>query len=488
MIGILCTRFNWTHVQRKSVHFVVLHNTFSCTQVLLCDGIVGLTNSDGGKRPGGLGSMTLDARRTMLHPSKFATEELLEKRSISGLDYCGAGLEGGGMKRKLLLQPELREAVARLSQHRPTDEKLGPRLSKAGFLSLLDGLAHEDPRVVKGIGPGEAEGPLPEDGKRRLLTEQQTMVRDRNLAVYELLRGIQADFEARGMNPNLWESWVEEWTELLYSLGAHDSDEDLIGGAALGVIRKLLLGGEASLEDRRQMGEAVPILRRILDAYGGLTFPAFFMGTLHQLYLLTLAARGTTGFEVEGEFRWVYQTIRPFDEAVWLLREARRRPLSQEESGRLEKACALANELLPGVKNLAPSPQQWRSVSERQRGLLWDRLGRDEEGVELHPLPKEHALRVEQDALAHYSFLGWEQKRGLPQYSSFEHSDGCSQSSEEFKCATGRSITDWDSENVPGLVKGGGKGGKKGGGAAKRPNRSRGVFVFCCSHRLIYGF
>jgi hypothetical protein len=169
-----------------------------------------------------------------------------------------------------------------------------------GFTTLLDGLSHEDPRVVKGIGPGEAEGPLPEDGRRRLLTEQRIMVRDCNLAVHELLRGIQADFETRRMNPNLWESWVEEWTELLYSLGAHDADEDLIGRDAFGVVRKLLLGGEASLEDRRQMGRAAPILRRILDAYGGLTFPAFFMGTLHQLYLITLAARGTMGFEGEG--------------------------------------------------------------------------------------------------------------------------------------------------------------------------------------------
>jgi hypothetical protein len=59
--------------------------------------IVGLANADGGRKPGGLGSTTLDARRTMLHPSKFATGELLEKRSISGRDYCGAGLEGGGI-------------------------------------------------------------------------------------------------------------------------------------------------------------------------------------------------------------------------------------------------------------------------------------------------------------------------------------------------------------------------------------------------------
>ncbi|GAQ90555.1 hypothetical protein KFL_006550050 [Klebsormidium nitens] len=94
-------------------------------KVLLCDGIVGLANSDGGKRPGGLGSTTLDIRRTMVHPSVFENGQLLQKRSISGQDYCGAGLEGGGMKRKLILQPELREAIARLSQHRPKDEKLG---------------------------------------------------------------------------------------------------------------------------------------------------------------------------------------------------------------------------------------------------------------------------------------------------------------------------------------------------------------------------
>jgi hypothetical protein len=130
------------------------------------------------------------------------------------------------------------------------------------------------------------------------------------------------------------------------------------------------------------------------------------METLHQLYLLTLAARGTTRFDVEGEFGWIYQAVQPFDEAVWLLREARRRPLLQEESGHLKKARALANELLPGVENLSPSPQQWGSMSEGQRALLWDRLGCNEEGVELHPLPKGHAFRAEQDALGHYSFPG----------------------------------------------------------------------------------
>jgi hypothetical protein len=75
------------------------------------------------------------------------------------------------MKRKLLLQPELREALARLSQHRPRDEKLGKRLSKVGFGALLNGLAHEGFQIVKRFGPDEAERPLPEDGRRRMLAE-----------------------------------------------------------------------------------------------------------------------------------------------------------------------------------------------------------------------------------------------------------------------------------------------------------------------------
>lgn len=454
--------------------------------MLLCDGIVGLANPDGGKRPGGLGSTALDARRTILHPSMFENGQLLQKRSISGQDYCGAGLEGGGMKRKLILPPELREAIARLSQHRPKDEKVGQRLSEAEFGALLDGLA-TDPCTVKGFGPGEGEGLLPEDGRRRMLIEQRTMVRDRNMAILELLRGIQGDFERRGMNGRLWESWCGEWTELLYCLGAHDSDEDLVGGEGLHVVRKLLLGGEASLEDRRLLGRSAPILRRILDAYRGLTFPAFFTRTLHLLYLLSVMARGATGFAAEGRLGWVADAIRPFDQALWLLADARVWPLGIDESRQLNEARALANELLPGVESLAPSPQQWASMSEREKALLWERLGRDEEGVSLHELPIGHSFRAEQDALARYDFPGWEQRRGLPHYGDFEHPDGRSKGSEEFKCATGKSVGEWDSENVPGLVKGGGKAGKKGA-AVKRPNRSRGAFCFVCPHRVIYGY
>jgi hypothetical protein len=185
------------------------------------------------------------------------------------------------MKRKLLLQPELCEALARLSQHRPRDEKLEKRLSKVEFEALLNGLAHEDSQIVKRFGPDDAEGPLFEDGRRRMLAKQCTMVRDRNLAVFEWLTGIQVDFERRGLSPDLWQHWVGEWTELLYSLGAHDSNEALIGTGTLHVVRKLLLEGEATREDWRDLARDAPILRRILDSYGGLTFPAFFMRTLY---------------------------------------------------------------------------------------------------------------------------------------------------------------------------------------------------------------
>jgi hypothetical protein len=463
-------------------------NLLGWLQILLCNGIVGLASADGAQKPGGLGSSSLDARRTFTHPSRHASGALLEKRSISGRDYCGAGLEGGGMKRKLLLQPELREAIARLSQHRPKDEKVGERLSRAEFEALLVGLAHEDPQIVKRFGTREAEGPLPEDGRRRLLVEQRTMVLDRNRAVFELLAGIQADFERRGLRADLWEHWVGEWTELLYFLGAHDSDEDPIGSGALHVVRRLLLDGEATLEDRRELARDAPILRRILDAYGGLTFPAFFTRSLYHLYLLALLARGATGFEVEGRQGWVHKAIDPFDQAVSLLLENRVRPLTIDEGQRLEEARGLANELLPGVERLEPSPEQWGQMSAAERLLLRERLGRDEVGAGLHPLPSGHSFRAKQDALACYTLPGWEQKRGLPHYSTFEHPDGRSRTSEELKCATGKTVTEWDAENVPGLVKGTGKLSGKKGSASKRPKRTRGAFVFCCPHRIIYGF
>jgi hypothetical protein len=65
-------------------------------QVLLCDGIVGIANSDGEKRPGGLGSTSHDFRRPFTHSGRFADGAPFEKQSVAGRDYCAAGLEGVG--------------------------------------------------------------------------------------------------------------------------------------------------------------------------------------------------------------------------------------------------------------------------------------------------------------------------------------------------------------------------------------------------------
>jgi hypothetical protein len=236
-------------------------------QVLLCDGIVGISNSDGGKRPGGLGSTSHDFCRPFTHPWRSADGAALEKQSVARRDYCTAGLEGGGMKRRLVLQPELRELIARVSRHRPESEKLGQRLNEAEYLGLKEALGREDVLLVTRFVPGNGEGPVPAETRRRLLVEQRQMVRDKNRAMLRLLEGIELEQAARGGSPQLWEHWPCEWGELLYDLGAHDSDDGIIGHSdGLAVVRELLLGKDASVEDRRQLGEHSPILRRVLDA------------------------------------------------------------------------------------------------------------------------------------------------------------------------------------------------------------------------------
>jgi hypothetical protein len=169
------------------------------------DGIVGVANSDGGKRPGGLGSSSLDCRRTFVHPSRHRGGELLKKHSVSGRNYCSAGLEGGGMKRRLVLQPKLRELIAGLSQHRSAAERLGQRLREAEYAELKAGLGREDVRVVRRFLPGEGEQqPVAEETRRRLLVQQRAMVREKNRAMLRLLEGIEADLQAHGMSPRLW--------------------------------------------------------------------------------------------------------------------------------------------------------------------------------------------------------------------------------------------------------------------------------------------
>jgi hypothetical protein len=166
---------------------------------------------------------------------------------------------------------------------------------------------------------------------------------------------------------------------------------DYLGG--LSVVRKLLLGYGAALEDRRLLGARSPILRRVLDAHGGTHFPRFFLSALHKLYKLTLLACGGTGFEDAERDGWVVAAIRPLGHAVELQWVAAERPLNGQEAALLTYAAATARSWLPGVKMLEPSPAQWTAMSQEERDLLWRRLGFDEEGGTLHPLPPGHSFR-----------------------------------------------------------------------------------------------
>jgi hypothetical protein len=289
-------------------------------------------------------------------------------------------------------------------------EKLGQRLCEAEYAEFKAGMGREDVRVIRRFLPGEGEQqPVAKESRRRLLVEQHAMVREKNRAMLQLLEGIEADLERRGMSPHVWQHWPLEWGELLYNLGAHDSDCGIIGHSeGLAVVRRLLFKDAATLDDRRLLGAHSPILRPVLDAHDGTQFPRFFLPTLYKLYELTLLARGGTGFEDKERDGWVVAALRPLGHAIELQRVAAERPLNEQEAALLTYAAATARSRLPGVETLEPSPAQWTDMSQRERDLLWRRLGLDEEGGTLHPLPPGHSFREEQDALAHYALPGSE--------------------------------------------------------------------------------
>jgi hypothetical protein len=130
-------------------------------------------------------------------------------------------------------------------------------------------------------------------------------------------------------------------------------------------------------------------------------------------------------------------------------------------------------------------------MSGIEQGLLWERLGVDEEGQQMHPRPPGHGFRAEQDALGQYALPGWKHKRGLPHYITFERADGKSRTGEEFKCNSGQTETEWDAANVPGLTLGGGKGKKAKAAAQEQRSEkwsaaltgSSTVTTCCCGGR-----
>jgi hypothetical protein len=314
--------------------------------------------------------------------------------------------------------------------------------------------------------------------RRRVRTDQTGQIRSKNRAVFDLLVGIEQEAmqdEAR------WPPRCPgKWAELLYGLGAPLSvsdDSNLIQhGRALDVVRKLLLGGAATDPDRILLAEHAPILRRLLDHYGD-RFPPFFQPALHHLYRLTLFGRGAVGLGV-GRAGWALSAIEGLDVCVWLQRQPN--PLSVVQRQALDFWAARANSLLPGVETLTrPAPELYPLLPAEQE-LLNGRLGLQIDGSEPAALPPDHPYCREQRDLGCYPLPGWEQKRPLPQYRPFEDELGRSlERHEEHRCRSGLTVGEFDVKVALD------SGNRKG---AKRLQRhTKGGFVFCCPHRVIYG-
>ncbi|GAQ93025.1 hypothetical protein KFL_012570010 [Klebsormidium nitens] len=454
--------------------------------VLLCDGIAGLACADGGRQKGGLSGTSAAHLRPFTAPTQDAAGVNVEKVMQPGVNFCAAGLDGCGPKRRLLHQPELRTLLARFSRHHPKDPDLGAPLSSNEFDELMIALDRADVQVVTEFisDPNDPDAdPVLLHWRRRLLLEQTGLIRTKNRALLVLMEGIKAEslLSIPGQSPPRCPG---RWSELLYSLGTPKSVSDdsnvIQHGSALAVVRKLLLGGVANLDDRAVLAEHSPILRRLLDHYGS-TFPTFFLPTLHHLYRLTLFGRGTVGLGV-GRAGIALSAIEGLDICVWSTRDRVERPHAWSADRQQAFAFweARANALLPAVEQLSQPEAGVYPLSVPETALWNGRLGLEAGGSIPPNLPLDHPFCKEQRLLGCYPLLGWEQKRPLPQYRPFEDELGRSiERAEEHRCRGGLTVGEFDAE-VATL--------SKSKSAQRLQRHTKGGFVFCCPHRVIYGF
>ncbi|GAQ91154.1 hypothetical protein KFL_007360010, partial [Klebsormidium nitens] len=454
--------------------------------ILLCDGIAGLACADGGRQKGGLSGTSAAHLRPFTAPSQDAAGANVEKVMQSGVNFCGAGLDGCGPKRRLLHQPELRTLLARFSRHHSKDPDLGAPLSSKEFDELLIALNRADVQVVTEFIPDPDNpdaDPVLVHWRRRILLDQTGLIRSKNRALLELMEGIKAEslLNNPGQSPPRCPG---RWSELLYSLGTPKSvsdDSNIIQhGSALAVVRKLLLGGVANLDNRAVLAKHSPILRRLLDHYGS-TFPTFFLPTLHHLYRLTLLGRGAVGLGV-GRAGIALSAIEGLDICVWSARDRVERPHAWSADRQQAFAFweARTNALLPAVEQLSQPQAVVYPLSVPEIALWNERLGLEAGGNIPPNLPLNHSFCKKQRALGCYPLPGWEQKRPLPQYRPFEDELGRSiERAEEHRCRGGLTVGEFDAE-VATL--------SKSKSAQRLQKHTKGGFVFCCPHRVIYGF
>jgi hypothetical protein len=313
-------------------------------------------------------------------------------------------------------------------------------------------LDREDVQVAPEFVPNpvdEEADPVLFYERRRLLLDQFGQIRSKKRAMLALLQGIQT--EALRASPLRPPRCPAKWAELLYGLGTPQSvsdDSNLIQHQrALAVVRKLLLGGVADLDDKAIFAEHAPILGRLLDHFG-FVFPRYFTPALHHLYRLTVFGRGAVGLGV-GRAGWPLSAIEGLDNCVSAARNFVERPwtCTAERLQAVEFWETRANALLPGVESLTAPSITLYPLNVPETELLNERLGLNPDGGSCGALPLEHSFCKEQRVLGCYPLPGWEQKRPLPQYKPFEDELGRSiEGSEEHRCRSGLTVGRFDEE------------------------------------------
>jgi hypothetical protein len=383
-------------------------------EVLLCDGIAGLACANGGRQKGGLAGSCAAQLRPFTAPSQDARGVNVVKLREPGVNYNAAALGGGGLKRRLVHQPELRALIARFSQHHADDPNLGSKLSNVEFDELLAALDRDDVQVAPEFVPN----PVDEEGdpvlfhkRRRLLHDQFGQIRSKNRAMLALLRGM-IQTEALRASPLRPPRCPAKWAELLYGFGTPQSvsdDSNLIQHQrAVAVVRKLLPGGVANLDDQAIFAEHAPILGRLLDHFG-FVFLRYFTPALHHLYRLTLFGRGAVGLGV-GRAGWPLSAIEGLDYCVWTARNFVEHPWTRT-ADRLQAVQfweTRANALLPGVESLTAPSTALYPMNVPETELLNERLGLNPDGEPCGALPLEHSFCKEQRVIGCYPLPGWE--------------------------------------------------------------------------------
>jgi hypothetical protein len=236
----------------------------------------------------------------------------------------------------------------------------------------------------------------------------------------------------------------------------------------------------ADLDDRTVLAEHSPILRRLLDHFPS-GFPSFFSPILHHLYCLTLLGRGAVRLG-EGRAGLALSALEGLDYCVWLARDRVERPHAWTAPRQQAFAFweARAHALLPAVEHLSHPPAVLYPLLGPEIVLWNGRLGLEADGSAPPNLSPNHPFCKEQRVLGCYSLPGWEQKRPLPQYKPFEEELGRSiERTEEHRCRGGLTVGEYDAEIAT-------KAKLKS--AQRLQKHTKGGFVFCGPHRVIYGF